>query len=145
MHVCWWYSGERYRQTWASFILPKSENHNLPMRASVFYKHILFHNLMNKFKNVEKELDLEYESITLWTLSRHVIWSSVFEHVMTSRDGLADMTIKSETSLFRNPHISLYDRADKFSVVQSVSRLVHSWYLQSSKDFNKRPKWTFYR
>ena len=36
---------------------------------------------------------------------------------MTSRDGLADMTIKSETSLFRNHPISLYDRADKFSVV----------------------------
>ena len=35
------------------------------MRASVFYKQILFHNLMNKFTNVEKELDLEYESITL--------------------------------------------------------------------------------
>ena len=35
------------------------------MRASVFYKQILFHNLMNKFKNVERELDLEYESITL--------------------------------------------------------------------------------
>ena len=64
---------------------------------------------------------------------------------MTSRDGLADMTMKSETSLFRNHHISLYDMADKFSVVQSVSRLVHPWYRQSSKDFNKIPKWTFYR
>ena len=56
---------------------------------------------------------------------------------MTSRDGLADMTIKSETSLFRKYHISLYVRADKFSVVQSVLELVHPWYLQSSKDFNK--------
>ena len=56
---------------------------------------------------------------------------------MTSRDGLADMTIKSETSLFRNHHISLYVRADKFSVVKSVSELVHPWYLQSSKDLFK--------
>ena len=35
------------------------------MRASVFYKQILFHNLRNKFKNVEKELDLEYETCNM--------------------------------------------------------------------------------
>ena len=34
----------------------------------MFYKKILFHNLMNKFKNVEKELDLEYETCNIMNM-----------------------------------------------------------------------------